>query len=191
MSIGLPRKRVRVVTLRSLADIPEGVAPKRTAMAGGYVGLRWRIGRHHYLFAYEHRVVVGRLDPGVVVHHRNGIKSDNRLENLEVVESQSIHCRMHNPVKFDIEEAKRLYAEGLGCKRIGRLLGADGPRVSRALRKAGVETRSSGPLTHCRRGHLFTETTTMRRRDGKECRVCRRQNERARRAAAKTATGAR
>jgi hypothetical protein len=44
----------------------------------------------------QHRLVVERhlgriLPPENVVHHVNGVKSDNRIENLEVFESQSEH----------------------------------------------------------------------------------------------------
>ena len=55
---------------------------------GGYlrVGL-WRDGRPSHEFV--HRLVVaafiGPIGPGMQVDHRNGVRTDNRVENLEVV----------------------------------------------------------------------------------------------------------
>lgn len=44
----------------------------------------------------EHRIVTN-VPKGSIVHHINGIKSDNRPENLQIM-TQSEHIKLHNPV---------------------------------------------------------------------------------------------
>ena len=57
----------------------------------------YRDNKNHIL---EHRLVMethlGRLlAPMEVVHHKNGVKDDNRIENLELFISHSEHMRIH------------------------------------------------------------------------------------------------
>jgi hypothetical protein len=75
----------------------------RSVASNGYVLIR--VGKEHHLadvrgYAYEHRLVAEatlgrRLRPGEIPHHVNGVKTDNRPENLEVVESIAAH-RVHH-----------------------------------------------------------------------------------------------
>lgn len=70
----------------------------RFVRSDGYVAVR--VGSEYQL---EHRVIMEshigrRLESSEHVHHRNGVKHDNRLENLEIL-SVADHSRKHAPGK--------------------------------------------------------------------------------------------
>jgi hypothetical protein len=75
---------------------------RKSISEDGYVKVR--VGREHPLgdlngYSYEHLVVwcaAGRPRPlrGWVLHHKNGVKTDNRLDNLECI-TRAEHNRLH------------------------------------------------------------------------------------------------
>ena len=87
----------------------------------GYVKLR--VGKTHPLadpngYAYEHLVVwcaAGRERPkrGETIHHKNDVKTDNRLDNLEL-KTRTDHNRLH------MRERQRDPATGRLLPRVGK-----------------------------------------------------------------------
>jgi len=76
----------------------------------GYVQVRTTPGNGSKgKYTYEHRLVmqemIGRpLVKGETVHHKNGIRNDNRPENLELwSEAQPYGQRVEDKVKYAIE----------------------------------------------------------------------------------------
>lgn len=148
-------------------------------MWSGYLAIH--VGREHHLamangMAYEHRLVaeekIGRrLRPGECVHHINGVKTDNRPENLEVCPSTHHHRRKHarNPdmVRGPDEPNSRVDCE-CGC---GRLIWKYDAGGARRRFSVGHATRIGNPLIPCACGcgGLLTEAyvlpgTTQRHR---------------------------
>ncbi len=97
----------------------------RTVASNGYVLIR--VGTEHHLadcrgYAYEHRLVAEkklgrRLRPGEVPHHINGIRTDNRPQNIEVVRSRAHHGMRHRKrtdLQMPDEENPRI-ACACGC----------------------------------------------------------------------------
>jgi len=102
------------VSRRSNAEAHKGQKPWN--YRGGWIDAQgykciWKDGKT----VREHRVIFSNLKFGQVIHHKNGNRADNRLENLEIYESHSEHMRKHmTPV-----EARRRAA----LKTIGAING--------------------------------------------------------------------
>lgn len=132
-------KPTSIRTLQPGEMPPDGVTPSRYYNSQGYVRLRWRVAPCELVECYEHRWVAGCLDPSLQVHHINGVKDDNRPENLAVV-SPTEHAAEHSSA--DLREIVRLYESGMSTPEVGRMVGLDPATVYRAIRRAGFRTRS-------------------------------------------------
>lgn len=69
----------------------------------------------------------GNIPKGMEINHKNGIKTDNSIDNLELVSRKEnmLHASKNNLLKYtkiDLkkrEEIKRLYASGINQREIG------------------------------------------------------------------------
>ena len=87
-----------------------------------------------------------------VVHHINGNKHDNRLENLEVV-SRSDHMRMHpeilerwkeeNTHDLNVSMIAEMY-QSMTIGQIANEVGVSAMTIWYRLKKAGIPTRKRG-----------------------------------------------
>lgn len=139
----LTRRPIMSHSIRSLRPgdpVPDS-EPRRYINDQGYYRLRWRIGVGEYVEAYEHRVFDGRVTTAPHVHHRNGVKTDNRPENL-LETDPATHLAHHR--RIDRAEVVRLYRSGFSTPEVGAELGCDAAQVYRILIAEGVTPRSIG-----------------------------------------------
>lgn len=99
-------------------------------------------------FVRQHRLVmekeIGRyLETNELVHHINGIKSDNRIENLKIL-TISEHISLHNlqdkeyKNKYNNEEVIKLYNDGLTMREISKQLNIPKSTVAVYVFKANI-----------------------------------------------------
>lgn len=71
----------------------------------GYAQRRSPTGKYIILL---HRLVMGAV-PGEIVHHLNGDRLDNRICNLQILPSQSVHMRQHGRTRTYRDFPKGVY----------------------------------------------------------------------------------
>jgi hypothetical protein len=65
----------------------------------GYTGVILR-GREHYIHRLVASAFIGTISPGWQINHRNFSKTDNRLQNLEIVTPYENHQHYRQPVWY-------------------------------------------------------------------------------------------
>lgn len=154
---------LRRSAIRRLAPgepIPEGDA-RRYRTKSGYMVLRWKVGKSRYVEVLEHRAVMGNPE-GMHVHHINGIRDDNRPENLEVVDPVTHLSERHGATWAD--EAVDLYNAGYTTIDISKMLGVASSGVYRQLARRGVTFRSK--MEYERAGIDVSEVVRQRTDEG-------------------------
>lgn len=109
-----------------------------------------RVGKEHPLanpngYIREHELVLNACkglkgyfyrSGNFVVHHVNNDKTDNRVENLELLDRQT-HSRRHGQLKLkdtDVLKIRHLYAQGMLQKDIAKKFGVAFQTVSKIIR---------------------------------------------------------
>jgi len=111
------------------------------AMPNGYI-------REHRLVMEQH---LGRvLESSEYVHHINGNKTDNKIDNLQLT-NISEHISIHNKTtrkysySFDRSKAKELYLLGYSTRAVAKMLNCCKSSIQSYISKLGISRTNMTP----------------------------------------------
>lgn len=96
----------------------------------------------------EHRYIMQQhlcrtLEDFEQVHHINGDKRDNRIENLVVI-TASKHSQLHNPIGWDVDAVGEAVKRGLPTVVASKIIGVAQSSITNALARRGIRTKCRG-----------------------------------------------
>ena len=91
-----------------------------------------------------------------VVHHINGDKLDNGIDNLAVM-TQTEHMREHKPLSFCIDSAESLIKEGLTLNEVAKKLNVNEHTIDAAFSRRGVTINSIRGIPRGMRKRIDTD----------------------------------